>query len=323
MLCRQDSNTLWKKEFMNRSMGGGQMEMPFDLPDDLLGTRAESHSFRTLERPLWTEQKASLISRYLYYFVLITKHGVYIDGFAGPQNVDNPDSWAAKLVLESEPRWMRDFFLCDREASQARLLERLRDDQPEVGGRTIEVAQADFNTYVDAVLATDKIREKTATFCLLDQRTFECNWETVKKVAKRKSERKIEIFYFVPTGWLGRSISALSNSESTMNRWWGRDDWERLQNMRNFDIVELFRQRFISELGYSSAFGWPIYERSDSQHVMYYMVHATDHDEAPNLMSRAYRTATKRVEPREQFQLEFENWAEIHGRTIESNPPPD
>ena len=308
---------------MDNSRDTGQIEMHFDLPNDLLGKRAQSHSFRTLDRPLWTEQKASLISRYLYYFVLITKHGVYIDGFAGPQSVDNPESWAAKLVLESEPRWMRDFFLCDESVRQARLLAQLRDDQPEVRGRSIEVAQADFNSYVDVVLTTDKIKEKTATFCLLDQRTFECNWETVQKVAARKSERKIEIFYFVPTGWLARSISALNSPETTMNRWWGRNDWKRLQSMRNHDIVDLFCQRFIWELGYASAFGWPIYEREDSQHVMYYMVHATDHDEAPNLMARAYRTATNRSEPREQFVLEFEKWAEAHGRTIESNPPPD
>ena len=299
-----------------------QLEMQFDLPDDLLGSRAQSHSFRTLDRPLWTEQKAGLISRYLYYFVLITKHGVYIDGFAGPQNAENPDSWAAKLVLESEPRWMRDFFLCDENARQARHLEQLRDDQPEVRGRTIEVAQADFNYYVDVVLASDKIKERTATFCLLDQRTFECNWETVQKVAGRKSERKIEIFYFVPTGWLARSISGLRDPESAMALWWGRRDWKRLQGMHNHDIVELFCQRFIWELGYASAFGWPIYERGDSQHIMYYMVHATDHDEAPNLMARAYRTATNRIEPREQFEFEFESWAEVHGRTIESNDPP-
>ena len=307
---------------MDNSKNAGQVEMQFDLPDDLLGGRAQSHSFRTFDRPLWTEQKAMLISRYLYYFVLITKHGVYIDGFAGPQDAENSDSWAAKLVLDSEPKWMRDFYLCDKNAEQTRLLEQLRDDQPEVSARTIEVVRADFNSHVDIVLASNKIKEKTATFCLLDQRTFECNWETVQKVATRKSERKIEIFYFVPTGWLARSISGLNNRDSTMNRWWGRKDWESLRSMRNHDIVELFRERFISELGYSSAFGWPIYEQGGSQRVMYHMVHATDHDEAPNLMARAYRTATNRIEPQEQFEFEFESWAEVHGRTIESNDPP-
>src|ERR1700730_5630268 len=51
-------------------------------------------------RPLWTENKARLIERYLYYFVLITKHRTYIDGFAGPQH--SPENWAARLVLETE-----------------------------------------------------------------------------------------------------------------------------------------------------------------------------------------------------------------------------
>ena len=30
---------------------------------------------RPLRNPIWTENKARLIERYLYYFVLITKHG--------------------------------------------------------------------------------------------------------------------------------------------------------------------------------------------------------------------------------------------------------
>jgi hypothetical protein len=50
---------------------------------------------------LWTGNKAMLIERYLYYFVLVTKHGTYIDGFAGPQDTDRPESWAARLVLEA------------------------------------------------------------------------------------------------------------------------------------------------------------------------------------------------------------------------------
>src|SRR5262245_31179325 len=70
-------------------------------------------SFRGIEKPVWTENKARLIERYLYYFVLVTKHGTYIDGFAGPQYANQPEMWAAKLALESEPRWLRHFFLCE------------------------------------------------------------------------------------------------------------------------------------------------------------------------------------------------------------------
>ena len=270
--------------------------------------RLRQPRFRGIEKPVWTEHKAKLISQYLRYFVLVTKHGVYIDGFAGPQDRDRPDCWAAKLVLENEPRWMRNFFLCDKNSTKAAYLKKLRDDQPEVKDRTIDVVHADFNSHVDTVLATDKINEKTATFCLLDQRTFECDWETVQKIAKRKSNMKIEIFYFVPTGWLARSIEALSDPEPTMMRWWDRKDWEELRQMNNHDIAQQFCQRFKRELSYEYAHPWPIFEHQDSQRIMYYMVHATDHYHAPELMNRAYRCATNRDEPSEQFDLELGKW---------------
>ena len=40
-------------------------------------------------------------------------NGTYIDGFAGPQDPERPETWAAKLVLEMEPKWFRDFWLCE------------------------------------------------------------------------------------------------------------------------------------------------------------------------------------------------------------------
>lgn len=280
----------------------------FDLPEPT----SETHAFKTFRYPLWTEHKAKLIERYLYYFVLITRHGVYIDGFAGPQNPSQPDSWAARLVLESEPRWLRNFFLCDRDPNQANALARLKSEQPKVRHRTIEIFHDDFNACVDKVLRTDRITEKTAAFCLLDQRTFECDWITVEKIAARKRGRKVEAFYFVPTGWLNRSISGLSDF-SVMRRWWGRDDWRTLRQANGQGKAEMFCKRFKEDIGYTYAHAWPIYDRQGSQRVMYHMVHATDHPEAPNLMARAYRQAVRRKEPIEQLKMEFEAWAESRG----------
>ncbi len=276
----------------------------FDLsliPED----KASELTFSDLKIPLWTEHKAKLISCYLYYFVLITKHGVYIDGFAGPQNPDRPESWAAKLVLESEPRWMRHFFLCDKSRRQENALKELRRSQPEVANRTVEVKRADFNVYVDSILSSGMIGEKTATFCLLDQRTFECDWATVQKIAQHKARRKIEIFYFVPTGWISRSISALKSPEVEMDRWWGNGNWSHLQRMSRNDIADQFRQRFLNELDYEYAYSWPIYEEEGSKRVMYHMIHATDHKAAPRLMERAYKEATKRSGPAEQLGLDI------------------
>jgi len=38
---------------------------------------------------------------------------------------------------------------------------------------------------------------------------------------------------------------------------------------------------------------------------MYYMIHATDHPEAPKLMNRAYYKAVEPREPAEQFLLDL------------------
>jgi hypothetical protein len=62
----------------------------------------------------------------------------------------------------------------------------------------------------------------------------------------------------------------------------------------------------MKDLGYRYAHAWPIFEKKGGRRVMYYMVHATDHDEAPKLMTRAYRGATGQVrEEQLLFNLPF------------------
>lgn len=261
--------------------------------------------------PVWSENKAKLIQQYVRYFILVTKHGTYIDGFAGPQVEEyNDDSWSAKRVMEIQPPWLRRFILCDMSDIQVDHLKRLTSERRSLGDtRKIEVHQGDFNAVVDAVLAPGAIREKEATFCLLDQRTFECKWDTARKIAQyKKTGTKIELFYFLAVGWLGRSLAALKDDKK-LRDWWGRDDVDLLRTTSNsVEQARLFSHRFRSELGYASALAWPIYKRSDAGFgkVMYYMIHATDHPEAPKLMNRAYKAATLASEPMEHFQTCFE-----------------
>ena len=130
----------------------------------------------SLPSPIWTETKAQLIQNYLRLFLFITKHGVYIDGFAGPQDKANPDSWAAKLVLELAPPWMKAFFLCEiKKSSYADILSMLQT-QKTIAGRQIVHKHGDFNEWIADVLASGSITDKTATFALLDQRSTECHW---------------------------------------------------------------------------------------------------------------------------------------------------
>ena len=114
--------------------------------------------FKSLRYPLWTQNKAKLIRTYLRFFEFITHHGTYIDGFAAPQDANYPDTWAAKLVLEIEPKWFRDFWLCDISPTGLKRLEALRDEHAGPK-RKITVLSGDFNDQVSVILGSGRITE--------------------------------------------------------------------------------------------------------------------------------------------------------------------
>jgi three-Cys-motif partner protein len=298
-------------------------EPPFLFPPEQLPTtpvRSE-HNFRSLEHPVWTEAKAQLIQEYLRLFTFITKHGNYIDGFAAPQRRDLSEICSARLVLEAEPKWLRDFWLCDRDPRGIELLEAIAAPHRS-SVRRIIVLPGDFNRTVVDVLASKRITTKTATFALLDQRTFECEWETVRRLAVHKPslgecDTKIEIFYFLASGWLDRSIAAVSTEATAakLDRWWGHPDWRELQGMQGIPRANLMAKRFRDELGYASARPYAIHNRKRRGRVMYHMIHATDHDEAAKLMLRAYRKVSGRADiDLAASQVDMEDlWREVEG----------
>jgi hypothetical protein len=109
-------------------------------------------------------------------------------------------------------------------------------------------------------------------------------------------------------GWLQRSLQSVKDL-SKIRDWWGRDDIDLpLKTRHSEDLARLFQHRFIDELGYASALAWPIYQRADSGmgKVMYYMIHATDHKEAPLLMNRASKAVIMAPEPMEHLQASFD-----------------
>lgn len=252
------------------------------------------------------QNKAALVARYLRYFVLVTKHGTYIDGFAGSQETGKPETWAAKLVVDTRPDWMRHFFLFEKDRSKIAALESLRVGQAK--HRRFTIQSGDCNQLIPELLNAGSVRQKDATFCLLDQRTFECSWSTLEALARYKqSGHKIELFYFLPNSWFDRALAGLTRNErATLQRWWGRNDWADLKTMSEQDRLHAFLGRFHTELGYAHVKPWPIYEKEGGRgHLMYYMLHATDHDDAPILMSRAYRKVLDVADPVEQLTLEI------------------
>lgn len=288
---------------MKKKKKAEQDDLPF--PGGLPAPSGDDDEPKTkrLEHPVWTENKARLIERYLLYFVFVTHHGTYIDGFAGPQERNNPETWpemwAAKLVLATEPKWLRNFYLFDIDPEQVERLRVLKKEQPERDSknrkinRKIEVKEGDFNVLIHELLGSGAIGQAEATFCLLDQWSIQCHWSTVKALAQYKSagNNKIELFYFLAVGWLSRTIRATTQDEEKLRQWWGRDDWSQFLGIRKQKQAAIFAKRIKEELSYKSVKYYPIFNKQEGSNIMYYMIHATDHPEAPVLMTRAYNRA--------------------------------
>lgn len=221
--------------------------------------------------------------------------------------------WAAKLVLESEPRWLRHFFLCDSVPSQIEHLRTLVAEQPDEPRRKVVILEGDFNQQVQSVLSSGVLTDREAAFCLLDQRTFECRWQTLRSLAAHKATHKIELFYFLPVGWLNRSIAATKNVDK-LREWWGRDDIEALRGVDPWEQGRMAATRMREELGYTYATPWAIFKDRHSGRLMYFMIHASDHPEAPKLMQRAYASALRPPEPMEDPQMEFGLLVEALGK---------
>lgn len=241
--------------------------------------------------PLHTNAKSRLIAEYLSTYQMVTHGGLYIDGFAAPQSRDFREAWTARRVLELEPKWIRHFWLCDMDPGGVEHLKWLKEQHAgKPKGRTVSVMKGDFNSTVRLILKSPKLRRATPVFALLDQRNTECHWATVQAIAARAGRRKIEMLYFLGTSWLHRSLtqSYTPTRLAEITRWWGGDGWRDLVGATQAHVVNQMAHRFASELGYQHVTPWPVFNNDKGQRRIFYLIHASDHEEAPKLMKRAY-----------------------------------
>ena len=263
-------------------------------PDERLLIRAN----RQPAFAIWTHRKAQQIYEYLYRFIQVTKHGTYIDGFAGPQRPGQTQSWSAEEVLKLD--LLTAFHLHELMPQQLDRLHALKDASDRRD--QIEIHDGDFNATIGEVLRPEVIPMTEATFCLLDQRTAECHWSTVRQIADYKADTKykIELFYFFANGWLSRVLA--SKTPESLAAWWGRDDWMDLSSKQAHERGQILADRFEGELGYAHAKPWPILDADYGGRIAYHMVHATDHPRGLRLMEDAYRAAGMEP-PREEQRL--------------------
>lgn len=276
----------------------GQIEL---FPQESLGSASPKPSFSLSTKPFpsigtplppdQTNAKSKLIAEYIEKFQLVTKGGLYIDGFAGPQSRNHEEAWTARRVLEIVPPRLRTFWLCELEArglSQLRELKSVHHGYPK--SRRVIVLEGDFNKNVDLILKSGRFTRKAAVFALLDQRNTECHWSTVRSLAAYAGRTKIELLYFLGTSWLHRSLTQSIRPErkAEIDRWWGGQDWRALVDLPQVLVVQKVAQRFTDELKYKHVKAYPIYQREDGNRAAFHLIHASDHPQAPILMDRAY-----------------------------------
>ncbi len=242
--------------------------------------------------PAQTDAKSRLIAEYISRFQLVTRGGLYIDGFAAPQSRNHPEAWTARRVLEISPPRLRTFWLCDNDPGGIEQLRQLRDShsgKPPV--RRVYVLEGDFNARVEDIVRSGRIKRRTAVFALLDQRNTECHWSTVKRLAEFKGRTRIELLYFLGIGWLLRSLTQSRTPEriAQIDQWWGGSGWNNLKGRTQLEITVEVASRFQKELGYRYSNAWPIFLKEDGRKKAFVLIHATDHPEAPKLMRRAYQ----------------------------------
>ncbi len=88
---------------------------------------------------------------------------------------------------------------------------------------------------------------------------------------------------------------------------------------KHYGRARLFCQR-VERLGYRFVHPWPILERVEGRSVMYFMVHAADHEEVPQLMRRVYLLATVPLD--RAVLLEMKMTQNLEGKLRASRPAP-
>ena len=143
--------------------------------------------------------------------------------------------------------------------------------------------EGDFNEIVHDILKSDRFTPRAAIFALLDQRNTECHWSTVKALASRGGRTKIELMYFLGASWLHRSLTQSKTPDriAEIDRWWGGPEWTSLKNLTQIGMVDQVAARFSFELGYKHVNAFPIFQRDTGKKRSFYLIHASDHPEAP------------------------------------------
>jgi three-Cys-motif partner protein len=262
----------------------------------------------------WTRNKLEILAGYLPAFNRASQASperVYLDLMAGePENVDRYTGdrfdGSPLIAMKADPRFTRLRF-CELDSVATELEAALREQFR--GDGRYRVVHGDCNVTIDQTLVELAPFRRAPTFAFVDQQAAEVQWDTLKKVAAYRQNRrglKTEIWILMSPAMIVRGVKG-TNAKAfieKVTRMYGDDDWKRIQAARwrddispsdyRAEMVNLMRVRLQYDLGYRYSHRIPM--RMPNAVDVYDMVFATDHSAGDNIMRYLYNKAAQREE---------------------------
>ncbi|MHB8467665.1 MAG: three-Cys-motif partner protein TcmP [Acidimicrobiales bacterium] len=252
----------------------------------------------------WTLSKLRVFELYLNRYRVVAGNGSYIDGFAGSGSLrvkGRAEDFMGSARIAMESTAFKDVWLFEKDKAIAELLDRtMRYHYPWRRRRRLRIVADDFNTAIVSVLAERQITTDRPCFAFLDPDSTQLDWETVALLAGYKepvappTRCKVELWIlFNSHQALGRLVDRQGDADyadspraCALDRvMGGREAWWDLCEQRAHINVfaRRYAERLQSELGYGFAHAQLITD-PDSTRPQYFMIHASDHPAAWDLM---------------------------------------
>lgn len=263
----------------------------------------------------WTRNKLEILSGYLPAFTKAvsgkSSECIYLDLMAGqPKNVERYTGaefdGSPVVAMNAQPPFTRLRF-GELNPARARALDQhLREKFP--GDTRYEVVEGDCNATIDGILAGLADVAWAPAFAFVDQQAAEVHWETIRKLAAfrqdRRHGRKAEIWILMSPTMILKGVRGTNNEafQERVDRLYGGGEWRQIQ--RAFDqrkiiasdyrrqMVNLMRWKLQHELGYAITHRIPMQMHNKLE--IYDMVFATDHDVGDRIMRHLYNQAALR-----------------------------
>jgi three-Cys-motif partner protein len=187
----------------------------------------------------WTETKHFYVRRYMDAFAKSMKkwdQRVYLDLFAGPgrcfEEEPVPQFYAGSPLIALEYPFTRHVYVeTDPVAAAA-----LRQRAPSTSARPVDVLEQDCNDAVPAILKL--LRADGLTLAFIDPTNWQIRYDTVAELTK---DRRVDLLVTFMVGAMKRVPA--DAKDTTLDEFFGTDEWRRMQRRRQFDFVGLYREQ--------------------------------------------------------------------------------